>query len=84
EIIKCCQLYAPVHIDFMKTSTGYAETGATTAAVKLMRSHLPASIAIKASGGIRTFAFAKELVEAGATRIGCSASLAIVKESKEA
>ncbi len=84
EIIKCCQLYAPVHIDFMKTSTGYAETSASVHAVKLMRSHLPASIAIKASGGIRTFAFAKELVDAGATRIGCSAGLAIVKESKEA
>lgn len=84
EIIKCCQLYAPVRIDFMKTSTGYAEIGATVDAVMLMRSHLPAFIAIKASGGIRTFAFAKELINAGASRIGCSTGLAIVKESKEA
>jgi deoxyribose-phosphate aldolase len=83
EIIKCCELYAPLGIDFMKTSTGYAEIGATVRAVQLMRKHLPASIEIKASGGIRTFAFAKELIEAGATRIGCSASLQIVKESRE-
>ena len=84
ELLKCCELYAPLGVDFMKTSTGYAETGATVHAVQIMRKHLPASIAIKASGGIRTFAFAKELIEAGATRIGCSASLQIVKESKEA
>ena len=66
----------------MKTSTGYAEKGATVEAVQIMRQHLPESIAIKASGGIRTFAFAKELIEAGAARIGCSASMQIVKESK--
>lgn len=81
EIIKCCELYAPLGIDFMKTSTGYAETGATVHAVELMRKHLPDTIAIKASGGIRTFAFAKELIAAGATRLGCSASMEIVKES---
>ena len=83
EIVKCCELYAPLGIDFMKTSTGYADKGASIHAVQLMRKHLPASIEIKASGGIRTFAFAKELVDAGATRIGCSASLQIVKESRE-
>jgi len=79
EIIACCDLYAKHHIDFMKTSTGYAEQGATVHAVTLMRQQLPAEIAIKASGGIRTFAFAKELIEAGATRIGASASIAITK-----
>jgi|ERR1043165_210427 deoxyribose-phosphate aldolase len=82
ELIQCCQLYAPLDIDFMKTSTGYAEKGATIESVKTMRRYLPESIAIKASGGIRTFAFAKELVDAGATRIGCSAGIQIVKESK--
>ncbi len=84
EIVQCCQLYAKYGVDFMKTSTGYAERGATVEAVKLMRANLPANIQIKASGGIRTFAFAKELIAAGATRIGASASIAIVKESKEA
>ena len=80
EIIKCCDLYGAAGIDFMKTSTGYAEKGASVEAVALMRKHLPESIAIKASGGIRTFAFAKELIEAGATRLGCSSSVSIIQE----
>jgi deoxyribose-phosphate aldolase len=84
EIVKCCQLYAQYGVDFMKTSTGYAERGATVEAVRLMRANLPANIQIKASGGIRTFVFARELIEAGATRIGASASVNIVKESREA
>lgn len=79
EIIKCCELYRHYPVQFLKTSTGYAESGASVAAVRLMRQHLPEIIQIKASGGIRTAAFAKELVEAGATRLGCSASVAIVK-----
>ncbi len=81
ELLRCCELYGAQHIDFMKTSTGYAETGATVHAVKMMRNHLPASVSIKASGGIRTFAFAQELIDAGANRLGCSASVQIVKES---
>jgi deoxyribose-phosphate aldolase len=47
--------------------------------VQLIRAHLPSHIQIKASGGIKTFDFAKQLIEAGATRLGCSASVAIVK-----
>lgn len=78
EIIKCCDLYGAVGIDFLKTSTGYAEKGATVEAVKLFRLHLPEHVQIKASGGIRDHAFASELVAAGATRLGCSASVAIV------
>ncbi|HEX2606485.1 MAG TPA: deoxyribose-phosphate aldolase [Flavisolibacter sp.] len=78
EIIKCCTLYRHYPIDFLKTSTGYAEKGATVEAVLLMREHLPAAIQIKASGGIRDYAFAKQLLDAGATRLGCSASIAIV------
>lgn len=79
EIIKCCELYKHYPVDFMKTSTGYAEKGATLEAVQVMRKHLPDSIQIKASGGIKTFEFAKQLVDAGATRLGCSASVAIIK-----
>lgn len=78
EIIKCCGLYSAASVDFLKTSTGYAATGATLHAVKLMRSNLPASVQIKASGGIKTYAFAKELVDAGATRLGCSSSIELV------
>lgn len=78
EIIRCCQLYGAAGIDFLKTSTGYAEKGATVEAVRLFRKHLPDHVQIKASGGIRTYDFAKELVDAGATRLGCSASVAIM------
>ena len=78
EIIKCCDIYAAAGIDYLKTSTGYAEKGATVETVKLMRKHLANAVHIKASGGIRTYEFAKQLVEAGATRLGCSASVAIV------
>jgi deoxyribose-phosphate aldolase len=79
EIIRCCEIYSKVGVDFLKTSTGYAEKGATISAVRLMREHLPAGIRIKASGGIRDYAFARQLIEAGADRLGCSASVAIVK-----
>lgn len=79
EIIGCCEKLGPLGIDFMKTSTGYAEKGASVEAVQLMRKHLPPQVQIKASGGIRDFAFASALVEAGANRLGCSASVAIAE-----
>jgi len=82
EIIKCCELYGAAGIDYLKTSTGYAEKGASVHAVQLFKKHLPAHIQIKASGGIRDYAFAKELVDAGATRLGCSAGVAIVNGEK--
>ncbi len=83
ELITCCKLYSNFNIDFMKTSTGYADKGVTIEAVKLMKTYLPQRIGIKASGGIRNYAFAKELLNAGATRIGCTASMHIMKESRE-
>jgi deoxyribose-phosphate aldolase len=79
EIIKCCELYKHFPVDFLKTSTGYAEKGATIEAVAILRKHLPSTFQIKASGGIRSYEFAKQLIDAGATRLGCSASVAIVK-----
>ena len=84
EIIKCCEIYGLAGIDYLKTSTGYAEKGATVEAVKLFRLHLPANVQIKAAGGIRDYAFARALVDAGATRLGCSAGVAIVTGAIEA
>ena len=81
EIIKCCDIYGMAGVDYVKTSTGYAEKGASVHAVKLIRAHLADSVKIKASGGIKTFSFAKELIDAGADRLGCSSSVQIVKES---
>jgi deoxyribose-phosphate aldolase len=84
EIKTCCSLYQNYDVDFLKTSTGYAEKGATIDAVLLMRKNLPEHIKIKASGGIKSFEFAKQLIEAGAARLGCSAGVSIVNESAEA
>lgn len=78
EIVTCCDIYGAAGIDFLKTSTGYAERGATEEAIRLFRQHLPAAVKIKASGGIRDYEQAKKMVLAGADRLGCSASVAIV------
>jgi deoxyribose-phosphate aldolase len=59
EIIKCCTLYAAAGVDFVKTSTGYAASGASVHAVELMRKHLPQHIKIKASGGNPVSKFCK-------------------------
>ncbi len=83
ELIHCCSLYGRLGIDYMKTSTGYAEKGASLSDVQLMRAELPAEVKIKASGGIRHYSFAMELIEAGADRLGCSASLQILEEEKQ-
>ena len=80
EIVKCCQLYAKLGADFVKTSTGYAETGAKLEVVQLMRASIPSHNRIKASGGLRTFEAAKMYIEAGADRIGCSAGVSIIKQ----
>jgi deoxyribose-phosphate aldolase len=78
EIIKCCEIYAKTGVDFLKTSTGYAEKGATIEAVQLMRAHLPSDIKIKASGGIRSYEQADQYIKAGANRLGTSSGVAIV------
>ncbi len=80
EIIRCCELYSNFKIDFIKTSTGFADIGANASIVKLIRKHTAPRIGIKASGGINNYSFAKELIDAGATRIGCSSSMKIMKE----
>lgn len=84
EIIHCCTLYAKIGADFLKTSTGYAEKGASVEAVRLMREHLPPGIKIKASGGIRTYDFARQLLDAGAERLGCSAGVEIIRGAEAA
>lgn len=81
EIIRCCDIYGAAGVDFMKTSTGYAEKGASVHAVQLMRNHLADAVKIKASGGIKNYTFAAELIAAGANRLGCSSSIQIVKEA---
>jgi deoxyribose-phosphate aldolase len=79
EIVLACGLVAAAGADFAKTSTGHAG-GATVPAVSLMRASLPPSVAVKASGGIRTAACALDMLDAGATRIGTSNALSIIAE----
>jgi deoxyribose-phosphate aldolase len=80
EIIRCCELYGAAGVDYLKTSTGYAEKSASVESVRLIRQHLSPSVGIKASGGIKTYSFARQLIEAGATRIGSSAGVALIKD----
>ena len=77
ELQKVCALAATAGVNYVKTSTGY-EGGADLATVESLRAYLPASIKIKASGGIRTADSARALVQAGADRLGTSAGLALV------
>jgi deoxyribose-phosphate aldolase len=79
EIEAACKLCADAGVDIVKTSTGFAPTGAKTDHVKIMRASLPPDVGIKASGGIKTAEFAEELINAGANRIGTSSSVSIMK-----
>lgn len=78
EKIKACQLSKEAGADFVKTSTGFGPSGATVEDVKLMREVVGPTMGVKASGGIRTAEDAAKMIAAGATRIGASASVAIV------
>ncbi len=80
EIQTACILTEQSGADFIKTSTGFNGPGATAEAVRLMKKSTGAAIKIKASGGIRTLKDALTMIEAGADRLGCSASVAIIKE----
>ncbi len=80
EKILACALAAEAGVDFVKTSSGLAESGATASDVALMRGVVGLKIGVKAAGGIRTAAQLLEMVEAGANRIGTSASVQIVQE----
>ncbi|MGO9317218.1 MAG: deoxyribose-phosphate aldolase [Terracidiphilus sp.] len=80
EKLRGSELAIQAGADFIKTSTGFSSGGATAADVALMRGVAGSRCGVKASGGIRTLANVKELLEAGANRIGASASVAIVRE----
>jgi deoxyribose-phosphate aldolase len=80
EKILSCALAADAGVDFVKTSTGFSASGATAADVAIMRGVVGHAVGVKAAGGIRTAAHVAEMVDAGANRIGASASVAIVRE----
>lgn len=79
EKVKACLLAKEAGADFVKTSTGFAGGGATVEDVTLMRRTVGPQMGVKASGGVHNFEEAREMVEAGATRIGASAGVKIVQ-----
>jgi deoxyribose-phosphate aldolase len=79
EKVLACQIAKKAEADYVKTSTGFAKGGATVHDVALMRRTVGPKIGVKAAGGIRTFEEAVNMIEAGATRIGASAGVAIVR-----
>lgn len=81
EIIKACELSREAGAAFVKTSTGFSKEGATAHHVALMRKTVGKDLRVKASGGIRDLAKTLEMIEAGADRIGASASVEIFRES---
>jgi deoxyribose-phosphate aldolase len=82
EKIVACQICKQVGAHFVKTSTGFAESGARVEDVALMRRTVGPKMGVKAAGGIRDFETAKAMIDAGATRVGVSASVAIVTGQK--
>lgn len=79
EIVKACELSKEAGADFVKTSTGFSTGGAKAEDVKLMRETVGTRMGVKASGGVRTTKDAEEMIAAGASRIGASASISIVQ-----
>ena len=79
EKIKLCEIANKVKPDFIKTSTGFGPTSATVEDVRLMRKHAIPEIKVKAAGGVRDLETCLAMLEAGADRIGCSASVQIAE-----
>jgi len=83
EKVRVCKAANRVKPDFMKTSTGYGPSGATVEDVRMMRSSLLPEIQIKAAGGIRSYAEALQLLQAGASRLGTSSGIKIIEEASK-
>jgi deoxyribose-phosphate aldolase len=81
EKVRACQAAKSAGADFVKTSTGFSKGGATVADIALMRRTVGADLGVKASGGVKSMADARAMVEAGATRIGASVGVKIAQEA---
>ena len=80
--IRACALSASAGAGFVKTSTGFATTGATLEDLKLMREHSPAHVQVKAAGGVRTLDALLDVMNVGVTRIGATATAAMLEDFK--
>jgi deoxyribose-phosphate aldolase len=79
EKVKACELAKEAGAHFVKTSTGFNKSGATVHDIELMRRTVGDAMGVKASGGVRTYEDAVNMINAGATRIGASASVKIIE-----
>lgn len=82
EIIKMCQIVTESGADFIKTSTGFSTAGARFEDVKIMADHVGSNVRVKAAGGISSLADAEKFLELGASRLGTSRIVKILKEEK--
>jgi deoxyribose-phosphate aldolase len=80
--IELCKICGEMRADWVKTSTGYAETGATIEDLKLMRQHSPPYVQVKAAGGVRTYEKLIEVRAIGVSRVGATATKAILEDAK--
>jgi deoxyribose-phosphate aldolase len=80
--VELCKICGDVRADWVKTSTGYAESGATVPDLRLMRQHSPAWVQVKAAGGVRTFETLMQVREVGVTRVGATATKAILDDAR--
>jgi len=83
EKVKACEIAQKAGADFVKTSTGFSEGGATSEDVALMRKSVGPEMGVKASGGIKDYETAAAMIAAGATRIGAGAGVAIVSDTEK-
>ena len=83
QVIKACELSEAAGADFVKTSTGFAASGATTEVISIMRKSVGDRLGVKASGGVRTLDALIDMAEAGASRVGASGTPAILLEFAE-
>jgi len=83
EIVKACEIAKEAGADFVKTSTGFGDYGARVEDVSIMRKTVGRDVGVKASGGIKNFEQALEMLDAGANRIGASSGVTIVTDDEE-
>ncbi|TDO84476.1 deoxyribose-phosphate aldolase [Halanaerobium saccharolyticum] len=83
EIVKACEIAKDAGVDFVKTSTGFGDYGARVEDVSIMRKTVGRDVGVKASGGIKNFEQALEMLDAGANRIGASSGVTIVTDDEE-
>jgi len=80
EVVKACIIAVKAGVDFVKTSTGFGPSGADPETVALMRKTVGEQVGVKAAGGIKTLADAQKMLNAGASRLGCSSSVDLINE----